>query len=390
MANDQITGNITGKIKFTIDKASWNNLETFQKKLTSIKKQMSNLDKTINVNAVVKTVEKVTKAQVKADKAVVESKVYSAKVMERHLKQQQNNMLKMQKDYIRQQEQLVKNANSNAGMGGRLSWMFPSGGVSNKASSTLFAQMLRDEDKVVRDYDKRREQVLSTRAKLNAARRKRKGKAIDATSMFEQRVNAFMTVKENQIKNEAIRKGYSGTQQEADNLARLHKARVDNFNAVYGNIGQFRANINGVVNGMHTVQRAAAANKITFASLRGELVQLTAAYGAFAVAQNIVQTGFAFEGLRASAKVFAKDEDGVADHMNFIREQAYRLGVDLQTATKEFTKFSIATKSTLSKKDQRELFVGISEYARVMGASQSDYERAFRAVQQIECCLPTQ
>ena len=87
--------------------------------------------------------------------------------------------------------------------------------------------------------------------------------------------------------------------------------------------------------------------------------------------------------MRASAKVFAKDEEGVAEHMNFIREQAYRLGVDLQTATKEFTKFSIATKSTLSRKDQRELFVGISEYARVMGASQQDYERAFRAVQQI-------
>lgn len=381
--NDQITGSVVGKIKFTIDKASWNNLDKFQKKLTSVKKQMSNMDKTINVNAVVKSVEKVAKAQVKADNAVVQSQIRSSKVMERHLKQQQNNMLRMQKDYVKKQEQMVKGANANAGMSGRLSWMFPSGGVSTKASSTLFAQMLKDEEKDIKNYEKRREQVLSTRARLNAARRKRKAKGVNAVSMYEQRVQAFMTVKENQIKNEAIRKGYSGTQREKDNLAKLQQARLDNFDSVYGNIGQFRANVNGVVNGMHTMQRAAAANKITFASLRGELVQLTAAYGAFAVTQNIVQTGFAFEGLRASAKVFAKDEEGVAEHMNFIREQAYRLGVDLQTATKEFTKFSIATKSTLSRKDQRELFVGISEYARVMGASQQDYERAFRAVQQI-------
>lgn len=388
--NDQITGNVVGKIKFTIDRASWNNLDKFQKKLTSVKKQMSNMDKTINVNAVVKSVEKVAKAQVKADNAVVQSQIRSSKVMERHLKQQQNNMLRMQKDYVKKQEQMVKGANANAGMSGRLSWMFPSSGVSTKASSTLFAQMLKDEEKDIKNYEKRREQVLSTRARLNAARRKRKAKGVNAVSMYEQRVQAFMTVKENQIKNEAIRKGYAGTQRETDNLAKLQQARLDNFDSVYGNIGQFRANVNGVVNGMHTMQRAAAANKITFASLRGELVQLTAAYGAFAVTQNIVQTGFAFEGLRASAKVFAKDEEGVAEHMNFIREQAYRLGVDLQTATKEFTKFSIATKSTLSRKDQRELFVGISEYARVMGASQQDYERAFRAVQQIECCLPTQ
>jgi len=53
------------------------------------------------------------------------------------------------------------------------------------------------------------------------------------------------------------------------------------------------------------------------------------------------------------------------------------------SATKEFTKFSIATKNTMNKMQQRDLFSGISEYAAVLGASQSDYERAFRAVQQI-------
>lgn len=388
--NDQITGSVTGKIKFTIDRASWNNLDKFQKKLTSVKKQMSNMDKTINVNAVVKSVEKVAKAQVKADNAVVQSQIRSSKVMERHLKQQQNNMLRMQKDYVKKQEQMVKGANANAGMSGRLSWMFPSSGVSTKASSTLFAQMLKDEEKDIKNYEKRREQVLSTRARLNAARRKRKAKGVNAVSMYEQRVQAFMTVKENQIKNEAIRKGYSGTQRETDNLAKLQQARLDNFDSVYGNIGQFRANVNGVVNGMHTMQRAAAANKITFASLRGELVQLTAAYGAFAVTQNVAQTGMKLEGIRAAAKVFTGDEAGTREHMAYLVAMSDRLGVNFMVAAQEFNKFSIAVGSKANKGTQRHIFEALSEYATVLQVDQQQYERAIRSVVQIECCLPTQ
>ena len=428
MANDQITGNVTGKIRFTIDKASWNNLETFQKKLTSIKKQMSNLDKTINVNAVVKSVEKIATAQVKATEKVVKVQKKAAKegwgiefgratgsnkeyaswwkdtlaIQDKGLKES----IRQQKNHIKQQQQMVKQANARAGMGGRLAWMFPSGGVSNKASGTLFAQMLRDEENAAKEYDrwwnnslrneekriKAEDRLVKQQERL--ARKQGKGKGLLDKETFERKVNTFMEVKTTQLKTEAIRKGYHGTAQYKANEEELERAKIAAFKAAFtdkgGDIELFRARVNTAIRTMHTMERTAAANKITFASLRGELVQLTAAYGAFAVAQNIVQTGFAFEGLRASAKVFAKDEAGVAEHMNFIREQAYRLGVDLQTATKEFTKFSIATKSTLSKKDQRELFVGISEYARVMGASQSDYERAFRAVQQIECCLPTQ
>lgn len=388
--NDQITGSVTGKIKFTIDKSSWNNLDKFQKKLTSVKKQMAGLNRTININAVVRTVEKVAKAHVKADNAVVQSQIRSSKVMERHLKQQQNNMLRMQKDYVKKQEQMVKGANANAGMSGRLSWMFPSGGVSTKASSTLFAQMLKDEEKDIKNYEKRREQVLSTRARLNAARRKRKTKGVNAVSMYEQRVQAFMTVKENQIKNEAIRKGYAGTQREKDNLAKLQQARLDNFDSVYGNISQFRANVNGVVNGMHTMQRAAAANKITFASLRGELVQLTAAYGAFAVTQNVAQTGMKLEGIRAAAKVFTGDEAGTREHMAYLVSMSDRLGVNFMVAAQEFNKFSIAVGSKANKGTQRHIFEALSEYATVLQVDQQQYERAIRSVVQIECCLPTQ
>ena len=61
MAQD-IQGNVTGKIRFNIDKKSWDNLALFQKKLTSIKRQMSGLKGTIKVNAIVNDIKKVTRA----------------------------------------------------------------------------------------------------------------------------------------------------------------------------------------------------------------------------------------------------------------------------------------------------------------------------------------
>jgi hypothetical protein len=110
---------------------------------------------------------------------------------------------------------------------------------------------------------------------------------------------------------------------------------------------------------------------------------LTAAYTAFSVVQNIAQTGMQMEGLRASAKVFAKDEAGVADHMSFIADEANRIGVNFQTAAQEFTKFSISTKNKFDAGTQRNLFSGISEYAAVLQIDQQQYQRLFKSIQQM-------
>ena len=94
-------------------------------------------------------------------------------------------------------------------------------------------------------------------------------------------------------------------------------------------------------------------------------------------------TGLDLEGLRASAKVFAKDEAGVADHMKFIADEADRLGVNLMTATKEFTKFAISTKNKVGQDSARQIFSGVSEYASVLQADQQQFERAFRSINQM-------
>lgn len=317
--NNNITGSLVGKIRFNIDKKSWDNLELFQKKLTSIKRQMSSFDKTIKVQAIVQAVDKVANATVKA-----EQKVAAAR------------------QKIRKQD----THNSHVGM---------------------FQQHIKQQ-KII--------------ARQDAQFKARGGK-------YDEGVEAFKVVKHQQLNSTAKMRGWKDSQIDAAR-AKLD-ATIDQWRGqANGSIGMFRAQVNTVMRDLQVTDAVTRRSAMSFKGLRQELVQLTAAYTAFSVVQNVAQTGFEFESLRASARVFAKDDAGVADHMAFISEQAQRLGIDLQTATKEFTKFSIATQTTMSKSDQRNLFVSMSEYSRVLGLNKQDYERSFRAVQQIECCLPIQ
>jgi hypothetical protein len=129
--------------------------------------------------------------------------------------------------------------------------------------------------------------------------------------------------------------------------------------------------------------RAAQQSKMSMRDLRSELIQATAAFTAFSVVKSIAVDSMRMEGLTAAARVFAKDDAGVAEHMSFVADEADRLGVNLMTATEQFTKFSIGTKSTLDKATQRSVFSGVSEYAAVLQLDQQQYERTFRSVIQM-------
>jgi hypothetical protein len=416
---DNITGSVVGKIRFNIDKRSWDNLALFQNKLTSVKKQLGGLDKAIKVQATINNINKVANATVNAEKKVARVRAEVAKkhklmtfgsvggdpkgyvkFWQTELKAQE----KIQNEMAKQSQKAIRTANGKANLTERLSHLFPTLAITSAANKTYYAQLMREEEaaseKAASEYDRRRERLLNQRAKQNAARAKRKAKeaaaisrASSAQEAFGIRADFHVQRKEGQFRNYAERFGLKSEQIEAG-LTKIREQAAQSRKMYTGanitDLEGFKKDLNMATNALLTQQRALRANAITFASLRSELVQLTAAYTAFSAIQNIAQTGFEMEGLRASAKVFAKDEAGVADHMKFIRDEAMRLGVDLQLATKEFTKFSIATKTTMTKDQQRSLFTGVSEYAQVLGTSKEDYQRALRALQQIECCLPTQ
>lgn len=354
---ESITGNVTGKVGFKIDKKSWDTLEKFKSQLTNIKRQMSTLHKTVKVQAVVKQVadvnKKIVKAQEQTSKAIVDTKVKMARKL------------------------------AKVDTEGRLSHLFPTES-SAKASNTLLAKQMVEQQKILdkankaqfaadlkaeKDYNKRRDMLLQERTKRNLARTNRR-------DFFNQRADMYQSIKLQQAKHAGVDE--TGLNQISSRVAYARKQYQNT-----GDISAFRNEVQLTTRALIHQTRQMNANAVSLRTLRTDLVQATAAYTAFSGLVNVAQTGLDFESVRASAKVFAGDEAGVAEHMAYIANEADRLGVNLMSATKEFTKFSISTKNTMNKAQQRSLFTGISEYAAVLGASQQDYERAFRAVQQI-------
>lgn len=335
-----ISGNVTGRIQFKIDKASWDNLDKFSKKLTNIKRQMGGLDKTIKVQQVVqqiKTVgDKVAKASVAAKK-----QEYNGHVAAYQKYQQQMN--KMYDQAIREDRR-------------------------------------RDNQKIKQADMFNRQQLRSDLAKDRIAARASGRPSVAAgyvgSRNYTARADRYTATKLLQAEIAGVKgKDMDKLRSSLQSSRNIHNVTRD-FDALKHSMQQ--ATKISIEN-----SRQMRKNAVTFGSVRSELLQLTAAYTAFAGVQNIAQTGLDMESLRASARVFAGDDAGVAEHMQFISDEAERLGTNLMSATKEFTKFSIATKMNMSKSDQRLLFTGMSEYAAVLGTNQQDYERAFRAVSQI-------
>jgi hypothetical protein len=423
--NNSITGSVVGKIRFNIDKKSWDNLETFKKKLTEIKSVMSGMSTSFKVEVINKNIAKVTDATAKAENKIVAVKEKVAKkqrtrdkmnahVQERNyrktIEKEHAIALQMNEALRKKQEKAVqstrtKNTSSNrriqskSGVG--LEFGKATGGdrtyadwwkqalIEKEMMGKYHQQALDMNDKFNRDKQRQADKAAKD-ARTKAERIAKEDARFKARGgKFDEGVEAFKVVKHQQLTSTAKMRGWKD--HEIDAARAKLDASINQWRGqANGSIGMFRAQVNTVMRDLQVTDAVTRRSAVSFKSLRQELVQLTAAYTAFSVAQNVAQTGFEFESLRASARVFAKDDAGVADHMAFISEQAQRLGIDLQTATKEFTKFSIATQSSMTKNQQRDLFVGMSEYSRVLGLNKQDYERAFRAVQQIECCLPIQ
>ncbi len=414
---DNISGNVTGKIRFNIDKKSWDNLTQFQQKLTNVKRQLSGLSGDLKVNVVVNSINKVANATVAAEKKIAEAKVATAKKVQKannasgshptlarvnnitgvstaggtldpRSKQRLSDISwweRQLKSLEAQQNKVIskqKTVNQVMTKKDPVNVMYSSSQKATGYKDLNYAIMFEN---LLKERDAKEKERLAEQ-KREASRQKQVAKSEGLKERNTVRADSYLLRKELQIRSYGVmrNKGNGWIEEEIGKLREVSRAARNKHGLdTAEGYTKFKDAITESTKGLLDQQRAAHRNAITFASMRKELVQLTAAYSAFNALVSTGQVGMEWESLQASAKVFARDDAGVADHMSYIREEADRLGVDLKTAAKEFTKFSIATQTNMSKAEQRNLFTGISEYAAVLGTSQSDYERAFRAVQQI-------
>lgn len=237
----------------------------------------------------------------------------------------------------------------------------PSGtGHKVSASSTMFADRMRQEQ---REIDKAHKEAL----RMDAERQRR-------------RVTA--SVGSSRVLENAKRKGLSGK-----NYAELERDVISvTRNYLDGKIAvqQYRHALNGLARDQVSAANSAKSLGSRYKDLRSDLIQATAAFTAYSAAVDVFNTGKELQSLEAGMTIFAKDEAGVRENMEYIRNLSLELGTNFMVAAKEFTKFSIVSKNKMSTDETRALFRAYSEVATVQQMDIQRFERGLNALNQMQ------
>ncbi len=432
--NNSIQGNVTGKIKFNIDKKSWDNLETFQKKLKSVKAQMAGLGSTTLVNSVTKAqntisknkvanVQKETKAEkeqaqvvvasekekAKAEKARAREAAKAEKEQMRLEKQRHNEQVKAVKEKERlakklasqraKEESLAESimaginkqnakaiAESKARQAVKDSFIpaAPKPALGTDRSYAIWWQeALREKDQQARQQQQEQRRLAKEANKTPKQPKTSDGKWL-SDEKYERKTLNFIKGQQ-MLEERRLRMRGASEQMIEETRDKIGKYGQDLKKtwSDKNDIESFRRNLSIFRDGLATNDRVAHKSRITLQSLRGELVQLTAAYGAFAIAVNVAQEGMKFESLRATALAFTGSEQGTKEHLQWVADMTERIGLNFMTAAKEFNTFSMAVGDKANTGTKRRIFESVSEYATVLQVDKMQYERALRSINQM-------
>lgn len=245
---ESITGNVTGKVGFKIDQQSWKNLDKFKRELTSLKRQMGSLDKSIKVQAVVKQMTE------------VQRKVASGSIKEKQREMNAHVAAKQKHDTV----------------------------VSRLYDKAL-AEDRRREDAKIKAYEKSNARLLAADKKLDVDRAKMFDRASSMNNRFDtnrgrfsSRANMYTQVKMQQARIAGV---------DQSGLDRIQQRAAQAMSTSGGDIAVFRHQLQQTTKDLIANTREINKNKITLRSLRTDLVQITAAYTAFSGVVNIAQTG---------------------------------------------------------------------------------------------------
>lgn len=100
--------------------------------------------------------------------------------------------------------------------------------------------------------------------------------------------------------------------------------------------------------------------------------------------KSVIDAGIAMQGIEVAMKAALGTSEAAAIEFNFVANEAERLGNNLQVSARSYTKLSAASRGTgVTQSEVRDIFIGISEAARVMNLNVEDTRGAFRALEQV-------
>lgn len=115
-----------------------------------------------------------------------------------------------------------------------------------------------------------------------------------------------------------------------------------------------------------------------------QFTAMALAYGAFSVGKGIVEAGMQMQALEAKMTAATGSADVAQVALQFVREEAERLGIDFRVASEAFSSFSAsALRSGLTFKQVQEIFTGVSEATVALKLSSERTQLVFLALTQM-------
>ena len=121
----------------------------------------------------------------------------------------------------------------------------------------------------------------------------------------------------------------------------------------------------------------------TMKDMRSMFVQATASYTAFSGLMGIADVGKRFQGYESAMTMGFGGEEKAAPMKEYLQKEIRRLGLDQQSTTEDFSKYSVSANKKLTPVELKEFFSSFMEYASVAGAGKEKTSLGFRAVGQM-------
>lgn len=386
---ESVVNKVVNKVCFRIDKASWNNLNRFQKRFDNIKKQMKSFNKDVTANA----------------KQAVKEQEAALKRIERANK----------KAYAGGSKRSMQLGGSSGGArrGNR-------GGLGIEAGMTYFQSMKNSRGEyqdwwntALKDRDSFNTKMLNKEKEasknISAVVRERMqsmtspsgaGKASSyfldeqvASQREQQRLKdleRFKTKREQLLDRIETRTLFANNK--AGDL-RLRKEQMDAFQNSLRRVNQEYAK--GAISTrryneetrslLEHTKRLSMANKGLIEKLTSIRMMMIGGIGfaGYETIRNIAHVGQTLEGVRASLLIVSQDAAEANKNFHFLAKTASETGTNLDTAARGFVSLGVNTKDFMNTQQLQDLFQAYSRYAVVSGANQMSIEKGIQALSQI-------
>lgn len=163
-----------------------------------------------------------------------------------------------------------------------------------------------------------------------------------------------------------------------------YRQQVQSLNAQFraGTISgqQYREGIRQVGVTMRTANREALTMKERLRGMRSEILLFGLTAGA--ALKSITDVGSRFENTGIMMKTVFGEEAG--GHMQFLSDQAERLGINLLDSVKAYSKIMfVGQELKMSTGEIQDMWLGMAETSKVFGQTQEEVVGSFRAIEQM-------